>query len=170
MTHSLFLDTNELDCLVEAIERVDPSCLPGLRWLVFGPYALSKIFPEGFCMEPALPDIKKLVAELEKSHSRHGQQIKTLLRSDRALENLDRLESYPPEHWSHPVQVLERPWELDRMRRLCQQLLSSGTTDASRRELLQSIDAKLAAAQVLEATAAERRRTDWQHPKSRVEC
>ena len=72
-----------IDRLVVAIERVAPEFIPSLRWLVFCPYAGSRLFPEGFCQEPTAADIHRVVGALGEDD---GQKLQVIWRYVQTLE------------------------------------------------------------------------------------
>ena len=153
------LDIDAVNRLVEVVEEVDPEFLLRLRWLLLGDMAGSKLFPEGFCVRPTWTELQRLLARLKvRGHTYQSELLQRVsnTRPDGAMENLTFLESLPPNSWHHPAEVIKRPWELDRMLKLCQERLDA-TRDPQYQALLESIIPKLEKAKAIEDTAAERR-------------
>jgi hypothetical protein len=155
-------DIDTVNRLTEVVEEVDSTYLPRLRWLLLGNLAGSQLFPEGFCVKPTKTELQRFLAQLEvRGHTYQSELLQRLsnVRPDRAMQHLDHLETLAPKSWKHPVTVLNRPWELDRMVQLCEERLAA-TTDARYQALLETIIPKLRRAQTVEGKAAERRKSE----------
>ena len=158
------LSVKDLDRVIEVIESLDPRFLPKIRWLFLGPYAASRLLPPGLCTVPSAGEVHQLLDLLDgKGFPQISRVLQHLANSNcqnRVERNLDYLETLPPKKWSHPAQVLDRPWELKYLLELCQGRMAGAGEE--RRKKLATIIPKIERAIEFEANAARRRKRQGQ--------
>ena len=155
------LESTEVDLMITALEVYEPDFdfLSRLRSIALGPYAQSNLFPPSFCQSPIAQEMDQILDALEQQGlieiARTLQQLPDQWISP-AERILNRLEELGPDRWTHPTQVLQRPWYLEEVLELCERRMAS--VDPARREHLTTISEKLRRAQETEKKAAGRRR------------
>ena len=155
------LESTEVDLMITALEAYEPDFdfLSRLRSLALGPYAQSNLFPPSFCQAPIAHEMDQILDALEQQGlieiARTLQQLPDQWISP-AERILNRLEELAPDSWTHPTQVLQRPWYLEEVLELCERRTDS--VDPARCEHLTAISEKLRRAQETEKKAAGRRR------------
>ena len=165
------MSVDEIDLVITALDMHDPNFhyLPNLRFLLLGPYADTKLFTPAFCQEPTACDVDRLLLNLEQlGLTKIAEKLQILARREGhpAERILDYLEGLEPASWSHPTQVLRRPWRLGQVLELCRLRMQSAIS-TPRRERLGGVFKKLAQAQETEARAATRRKRRLHPPQRR---
>ena len=166
---ALPLSAEEVNLVITALDTHDPNFyyLPHLRSLLLGPYADSKLFTPAFCQEPTARDVDRILFNLEQiglTQIAEKLQRQAHHEGTPAKRILDYLEALEANRWTHPTQVLRRPWRLGQVLELCRLRLQSALSPP-RRERLRSIFEKLAQAQETEARAATRRQRRLSPPQ-----
>ncbi|MEM7353285.1 MAG: hypothetical protein AAF657_20990 [Acidobacteriota bacterium] len=108
-------DESQLAALFDTLRDESPELIPICRWLVLGPWLASTVLPE-HARPPSVSELVALKTRVERAGTHYAGLLEALLSASGAAPairieaQLDRLLELDPTLWSHPAQVLDRPF------------------------------------------------------------